>query len=308
MNHTLIVSRRLAAVIAVCSTLAVTRQAQAQPVLFGGSSGNSAGGGVFGTVNQTNADFTLLGDPTADGPLTGIAINSLGQLFGSNNSGGGSGGTSVLIRIDPATGLLLGTVGSIVDSGDNNDPLKVTDLAFQPGTDILFALTGPADDAKEGNLYTINTSTAAATLVGNTGLERGGLAFAPDGTLYVATVGDDAVPVIAKINPANAAVIGTPENLDENGIDGLAVRPSDGVIFGTAEDSDQLYTIDPSDGSMSFIEDDDSPGGLASLAFIPGPLVGPNTSAPALSPVAIIALCGALLACGFTLLQRRSRT
>jgi DNA-binding beta-propeller fold protein YncE len=303
VDHDLVGSRGLRAALAVVFCLALAPQAHAQPVLFGGTSGNNSG--VLGTVNQTNANFTLLGDPTANGPLTGIAINSAGQMFGSNNIGGGSGGTSVLIRIDPATGLSLGTAGPIVDSGDNDDPLKVTDLAFQPGTDILFGLTGPADDAKEGNLYTINTATGAATLVGNTGLERGGLAFAPDGTLYVATVGDDTVPVIAKINPANAAVIGTPANLDQNGIDGLAVRPSDGVIFGTAAESDQLYTINPTSGAMSFIGDDNAPAALASLTFSPG---GPGkTSTPALSPIGIIALCVALLACGSIMLVRRSR-
>jgi hypothetical protein len=300
------VSRELTAAIALLGWLALTSPAQAQPVLFGGSSGNSAGGGVLGTVNQTDADFTLLGDPTADGPLTGIAINSAGQMFGSNNTGGGGGGTSVLIRINPATGQFLGTVGPIEDTADDG-ALKITDLAFQPGTDILFGLTGPQDDPKEGNLYTISITTGAATKVGNTGLERGGLAFAPDGTLYVATVGDDTVPVIAKINPATAAVIGTPQELDQNGIDGLAVRPSDAVIFGTAADSDQLYTIDPSDGTMTFLGDDDAPDLLASLAFSPGPVLAPKAAAPALSALGIVALCVALLASGSIMLVRRSR-
>lgn len=304
MNHVLVVSRRIAAAIAVAFLMALPPQAQAQPVLFGGGSGNSPDGGELGIVNQTTADFTFLGDPTTSGPLAGISINAAGEMFGSNNAGGGGGGNSVLIRINPANGQLLSTVGPILDSADDQ-PLKVTDIAFQPGTDILFGLTGPDDDAKEGNLYTINTTTAAATLVGNTGLERGGLAFAPDGTLYLATVGDDVDPVIAQINPATAAVIGTPQVLSDDGIDGLAVRPSDSVIFGTAEDSSDLYTIDPSDGSMTFIGSDGSFGGLASLAFsLGGP---PTTPVPALSWMGIIGLSVALLAGGSKLLRRRTR-
>src|SRR5262249_33582480 len=152
--------------------------------------GNFGSAGEFGTVNQANADFTELGDPTADGPLTGIALNSKGQMFGSYNP---DGPRSLLIRINPANGQLLDTIGPIKDSADDENR-KVPALAFQPGTDVLFAYTGPANSAKEGNLYTVNTTTAVATKIGNTGLERGGLAFAPDGTLYVATVGDNKVP------------------------------------------------------------------------------------------------------------------
>ncbi len=279
--------------------LALTPPAQAQSVLYGGSSGNSPGGGEFGTVNQVNADFTFRGDPTATGPLAGLAINSAGEVYGTNNVGA----NSVLIRINLITGQLLSTVGNILDSADDL-PLRITDISFQPGTDVLFGIAGPADDPKEGNLYTINLTTAEATLVGNTGLERGGLAFLPNGTLYLATVGDDVNEVIAQINPATAAVIGTPQDLDMDGIDGLAARPSDSVLFGTADDSDDLFTIDPTDGSQTLVGSDDSDGGLASLAFGPGSLT--QTPAPALSGIGLIALSLTLLAGGAILLRRRA--
>ncbi len=302
MKSVLVVSR-LAAAVAVFCCLALTPSAQAQSVLYGGGSGNSANFGEFGTVNQTNADFTFRGDPTAAGPLVGLAFNSAGELFGVNVVPGGSGGNSVLIRINPITGQLLSTVGNILDSADNL-PLRITDITFQPGTDVLFGIAGPADDPKEGNLYTINLTTAEATLVGNTGLERGGLAFLPNGTLYLATVGEDVAEVIAQINPATAAVIGTPQNLDMDGIDGLAARPSDSVIFGTGQDSDELFTIDPTDGAQTLLGDDDSESGLASLAFGPGSLT--QTPAPALSGIGLIALSLTLLACGAILLRRRA--
>lgn len=290
----------LVAALAAVLSFAGVPATQAQPVLYGSTSGNFPGGGLVGTVNQTTAQFTLLGDPTADGPLPAIAINSAGQMFGSNNIGAGN--TGVLIRIDLATGLLQGTVGPIVDTADAAG-IRVSDMGFQPGTDILFGYA--ANGAKEGSLYTINTTTGAATLVGATGLERGGMAFAPDGTLYVATVGVDHVPVIARINPANGSVIGTPANLDQNGIEGLAVRPSDGVVFGTAADSDQLYTINPVTGIMTFIGDDGAPNSVAGLAFVPGALVA-RSNAPTLSHISFGALFLALLAGGCMVLTRRA--
>lgn len=298
MEYALFVSRYFAGTLGLVFCLALSSPAQAQPVLFGGTSGES--GGELGTVNQTNADFTLIGDPTANGPLAAIAINSAGEMFGSNNAGG-MGSSGVLIRINPATGQLLGTVGTIVDSADQLG-LTVTDFTFQPGTDILFGITSSSGDSKAGNLYTIDTTTGVATLVGDTGLERGGLAFAPDGTLYLATVGGS--PVIAQIDPATAAVIGTPQPMTI-GIDALAVRPTDGVIFGKRADSSELFTIDPTNGAVTFIGSDDSDSSVASLTFGPqGPGVAP---APALSPIGLLALAVALLAGGSIVLARRSR-
>lgn len=302
MDYALIVSRYVASTLGLVFCLALSSPAQAQPVLFGGTSGDS--GGELGTVNQANADFTLIGDPTANGPLVAIAINSAGEMFGSNNAGGSSmGSRGVLIRINPATGQLLDTVGPIVDSADQLG-LTVTDFTFQPGTDILFGITSSSGDSKEGNLYTIDTTTGIATLVGETGLERGGLAFAPDGTLYLATVGDGDPPVIAQINPASAAVIGTPQTMTD-GMDGLAVRPTDGVIFGTEADSDDLDTIDPTNGALTFIGSDDADDFLASLTF--GPPRAGVAPVPALSQIGLVALMVALLAGGSIVLARRSR-
>jgi hypothetical protein len=286
------------AALAVLFYLAIAAAVQAQPVLYGSTCGSSPDAGLVGILNQTTAAFTLLGDPTDDGPLPAIAINSAGQMFGSNNSVG-SGSPGTLIRIDTATGLRLATVGNIVDSADA-EAITVTDLDFQPGTDKLFGIAGKG--SKEGFLYTIDTATAAATFVGATGLQRGGLAFAPDGTLYVATVGLGSPPVIARVNPANAAVIGSPVTLLEDGIEGLAVRPSDGVIFGTSDDAEELWTINATTGEMTLIGLDDAPVcNAADLAFSPGR--GP-AKAPALSETGIAALLLALLATGWALARR----
>jgi hypothetical protein len=240
---------------------------QAQDVLLGGTSGSPAASGLLGTIDQDDASWTTIGDPTAAGPLPGLARDSTGDLFGANNPGG-SGTPASLIQIDPTTGLLLSTVGDIIDDGDA-EGLRMSDIAFQPGTDVLFGMC--ATSGKDGSLYTIDVSTASATLVGATGLERGGLAFAPDGTLWLATVGDAALPVIAQIDPADGSVVGSTQALT-TGLDALAVRPSDSVFFGVEADSSDLDTIDPADGTQTPVGTVDQSGDtIASLTFVPGP-------------------------------------
>ncbi|HEX5009220.1 MAG TPA: hypothetical protein VFY71_02370 [Planctomycetota bacterium] len=257
-----------ASIIAVVSLLLAAplcAPGRAQDTLLGGTSGSAADGGILGTLDQSDASWTTIGDPTAAGPLPGLALDSTGALFGANNAGGGSG-PATLIQIDPATGLLIATVDDIIDDADA-EGLKMSDIAFQPGTDVLFGMC--ATTGKDGSLYTIDVTTASATLVGATGLERGGLAFAPDGTLWLATVGDAASPVIAQIDPTDASVVGTAQDLT-TGLDALAVRPSDGVLFGVEDDSSNIVTIDPADGSSTPVGLSDGPASIASLTFAPG--------------------------------------
>jgi hypothetical protein len=261
------------AVVSLLLAASLCAPGRCQDTLLAGTSGSTADGGQLGTIDQDDASWTTIGDPTAAGPLPGLARKSTGELFGANNAGGSSGPAS-LIEIDPATGLLITTVGDITDDADA-EGLKMSDIAFQPGTDVLFGMC--ATTGKDGSLYTIDLTTAAATLVGATGLERGGLAFAPDGTLWLATVGDAASAVIAQIDPADATVVGTPQALT-TGCDALAVRPSDGVFFCVEFDSSNIDIIDPLDGDQTPVGLSDGPSSIASLTFAPGSGGGTVTS------------------------------
>ena len=106
-------------------------------------------------------------------------------------------------------------------SHDPNAP-TLEALAFGNGT--LYGL-GKLD----GNLYTVNTTTGATTLVGNTGVSvgspLGGLTFGPGGVLFASL--DD------KLYQLNAATgLATPINPDPNvdtgfsSISGLAFAPA----------------------------------------------------------------------------------
>ena len=260
MSQRRFVPARLSAAMVVGLWLSAAAPAFAQDILYGSTRGSS--GGEVGTIDQSTAALTILGDATETGPLPAIAMNSQGELFGSKNSGtGGSSSVGELIRIDPATGTLIETIGTVTDTADEQ-PLRITDLDFQPGTGLLYgyASKGP----KEGSIFTISTATARATLVGSTGLTQGGLGFGPDGKLYVATVDK----VFARVDPATAQVIGTPLSL-VRGCEGLAVRPSDGVIFATQDDGNILYTINPTTGDATTIGSAD----VSDLTFAAGALV-----------------------------------
>ena len=75
-------------------------------------------------------------------------FDSRGNLYATTARGG-----ITLKRIDPNTGLLLSSIDMSVGIGD---------LSFQPGTDVLFGIS------QAGVLYTIDVTTGAETLVGDT--------------------------------------------------------------------------------------------------------------------------------------------
>jgi len=113
-------------------------------------------GSIF-MISQNFGTQTFIGDPTANGGLSGIAFDDQFSLWGSNVFGGGS--NSNLLQINPDDGTLINDVGPILDAA--GDDLKVQDLAYRSSTDQLFGTT------QSGDLVTINRSTAAATFVGN---------------------------------------------------------------------------------------------------------------------------------------------
>ncbi len=237
--------------------------------------GSTAGDGLVGIVDQTNGDFTLLGDPTATGALSGLTFDTAGRLFGSVPAD--SSCCSSLIEINPSNGSLIATIGDIQTGAGGH--LRIVDLAAQPSTSTLFGID------KNGVLYTIDKTTAVATLVGNTGLSKGGIAFAPNGTLYLANTDSD----LAQLDPATGAPIGPVLNTGEC-IDGLGVRPTDGQLFATECDGNSIFRIDPVSGNATFIgsPNDDT----ADLAF----QIGPRSSAPALSYPALAITAMLLLA------------
>ena len=203
-------------------------------------------GGALITINQSDGSGTVVGFPAIGAGLNGIAFDSRGRLFASTITG-----TSTLIQIDPDTGALISTIGPINVAGT---PISIGDLSFQPGTDVLFAVRSNADGTRGGGkLYTINIVTAAATLVGDTGAGAGGgIAFAPNGTLYQAAHNSNFdFPSLNTIDPADAHRLRTVRLTSY--YDGLGIRPSDGTLIATLGGSDTVFTINADTGVESFI-------------------------------------------------------
>jgi hypothetical protein len=226
--------------------LCVAMPAAAAPGDMYGAVGNG-GGAARGTVlivDQTNAVSVALGTPVPGQGLTGIAFSNSGRLYGSTISG--TPKTSSLVEIDPLTGLLVSTIGPILAGGN---PISIGDLAVQPGTGTLYGVRANSDGGvRGGEIYTISLTTAAATLLGRPENTNGGLAFAPDGTLYLM----DNERNILTLNPVDGSILTT--TATTRFLDGLAVR-SDGVVFGTAPGAGatNILTINPMTGAQSTV-------------------------------------------------------
>lgn len=218
--------------------------------------------GVLIRASDTTASGVIVGDAFPSDHAKGyggLAFDSTGNLWatvGIDDEGtiGSEAGTlaSTLVRIDPATGGVLQTVGAVHDA--NNQSIGITDLAIQPGSNVLFGINTTTDvGAQPCNvcLYTIDYSSGLATLVGmpaqgSTRVDINGLAFGPDGSLYGTGkpfFNSGQTTYLYTIDPFNGTIYGAEtvvrDSNDPNPTTssmrtyGLGVRPSDGTIFGT---------------------------------------------------------------------------
>jgi outer membrane protein assembly factor BamB len=273
----------LLSMIVVGLVAAMPATSAASPILYGGLGGHVGDAGNHGDlviVNQTTGVTTIVGHP-AGGRIAGLVFGPNGTLFGSTQPSGGfppppgpAGGSS-LIQINPNTGALISSVP--IKAGGIQ--ISIDDLASQPGTGSLFGIEGPTDAlGNQGDLYTINSTTGVATLIGNTGVFFGSIAFAPNGTLYMTSANENMGQQVNKaldvVNPSTAAIISSVPLNDFFGA--LGIRPTDGTIFGGTGDSAQLFTINPLTGAETLIGTTNDSNGqgqdfVGDLAFQPVP-------------------------------------
>ncbi len=224
MRHT----SPLLATSAVCITLlsVATTQIQAATIYvgLGGQNGVSTNNGAIGTLNPMTGAVTVIGTPMPQHPISGLTFTSNGNLWASTQNGGGMlpppgpNTTSDLIDINPQTGALISS--NLIETATGT-AVSIADLATQPGTNTIFGIQSPNDVNFTGtaNLYTIST-TGAATLIGNTGVFFGAIAFASNGTLYMTSAnlnvtgqatncgGPDQINcALDTLNPATAAIL-----------------------------------------------------------------------------------------------------
>jgi len=151
--------------------------------LYASSGGNGAINpqSLF-TMNPSDGVATLVGGFSVD---ASIFIQDIGILYGNENE--------QLYTIDPSTGLATATDGAFADGPDfvgDADTASMNALAVDPTTNILYGVSW-----NDSELFTIDTSTGAATSVGVFGAleteigatDLSGLAFDSTGALYVST-------------------------------------------------------------------------------------------------------------------------
>jgi hypothetical protein len=201
------------------------------------------------TIDQNDGSISWL-EPQAV-KFAGLAFDSDGRLFatdcvplGGYNCYPSESG-NLLMELDPVTGAILDTIGTVTDAFGFRPPIET--LSVQPGTDVLYGFGG-YNSARGVEMWTIDKSTGMATLVASLGCGRSpenlrgcgrGYGFAPDGTLYHVAYAKYPPPRIEPwlitLDPSTGALI-TYIRLEyspwmENAT--LAVR-SDGTLFSSS--------------------------------------------------------------------------
>ena len=253
MKHPLVI-----AAIAGSTVFLSSHTCLASPLIGGIGFGSPLNKGRVITVDETTGSGALFpgaGVGSTAG-LTGLTFDASGAVYGSTVGNfvfsDPTPGSPMLVELDSIAGSVL----SAVPITFGGDPLEIVDLATQPGTGLLYgaSLTSAVPGT---SLYTIDRTTGVATLVGGTGVLGVTLAFAPGGTLYMssATFGASGQTgsFLHTVNPTTAVVTDTVAiaplpsgNLVHIG--GLAVRPTDGVLFASGREATvsqrgDIYTL-----------------------------------------------------------------
>jgi len=147
--------------------------------------------------------------------------------------------------------LLTGTIAPFSVSTVGEGVGRFAGIDFQPGTNVLFASSANGDPGFKG-LYTIDIATGASTQVGafGTGAGLNDLAFGTDGTLY----GTDNVSLFEiSTTTGEASLIG--DYVSTTQIEGIAVDPTTGILYGIGWQVSDLYSIDTGSGVATLLGD-----------------------------------------------------
>jgi hypothetical protein len=152
---------------------------------------------------------------------------------------GRSGDTSTLLSVTPGP-FSSTTIGSTTLG-------RLAGLDFQPGTNTLFAASG-GNGPNPANLFTVDPSTGAATLIGPVGLGGGvaDLAIDNNGAIFGTNFA-----VLFVIDPDTGA--GTSIGAINGAIEGLAVDPTTDTLYGLTYNNGELHSIDKLTGAGTLL-------------------------------------------------------
>ena len=223
---------------AASALLALAGAASAGPI--GYTAWDVSGSDILLRMDLTTGQGTSIGSGMGFSDVDGLAFDRQGGLWAVDDN------TNRLLRIDTTTGV--GTaVGSGFGSGYND-----MGLAFGADGTLFMASTNGSSD---GRLYTVNTTTGSATLVGDfdtsSNLRVRSLAFA-NGVLY----GWSNVDTLLNINTSTgqATTIGGFGFASETiGHDGMDADPLTGWLWALSEVENRTYTLDATTGAATVV-------------------------------------------------------
>jgi hypothetical protein len=243
------------AVTSQVATLDVTAPILASTGSIGGLTNS-----ILGLTTNPPTQTTLLNSNLY---FSDLSFGPLGELFAMARISQAQGTSNVVVDalydIDTQT-WSASSIGDFQTNAVNGQTVPIG-MAFSP-SGILYASLG-------SNLYTVDVQTAQGTKVGSFpgGTAVGGIAFAPNGTLY----GGETNLYI--INPTNASVtdVGTLHGVSASVVADMKYG-SDGFLYFCDGGADgNLYRLNPTNALVSVAENFAST--LTGLAFVPVPTV-----------------------------------
>lgn len=147
--------------------------------LVGSASWNAPGEpGMLYAVDASDGTLDAIGDVLVSGGVEGLAADDQGRLWGVSTGDGFA--ASELIRIDPADGSVLQTIGFTLEGGT---PRRLVDLAFDPVGRRMLATGGTSSFG--GDLYALDLADGSLQFVAFLfGDPDPSIAFTGDGRLF----------------------------------------------------------------------------------------------------------------------------
>lgn len=207
--------------------LSVSGMAWAQPegtlfVSFGGWSQGADDAGAIGVIDQDTGEITILDTPVPGAGITGLAFDGSGRLYGSTS-------LDTLIEINPETGALIRTIGTMTAPGGQDG---MTDLAWDPVNGGLYGSSHGKGPSGQDELYLISTTDASLTSMGSMdGALSGGFTSITFGNAGVLVGKTSSSAQIGTFNTADATLIGSTSLDPAVGVIALGTRLSDNMVF-----------------------------------------------------------------------------
>lgn len=160
---------------------------------------------------------------------------------------GTTGVAGILYTVDPATGVVLTTVGPLVDANGNN--YAMAGMKYDPFNGLFYGITSGMSPTAPSSLITINPATALVTPIGACGAVLTDIAIDPTSGVVYGVSGFNQKFYTVNLLTGLATQTGSTNIGFQNG-GGLAAN-SRGVLYGV--DNFSFYTYNKTTGAATLL-------------------------------------------------------